>query len=201
MLLLQNSLMMAIVNEGQAERFMSIARNAGAGGGTVIPARGTASGRIMNFLGLGDKSREMVLVVTDSDTAGKIVDDVRSDGHMKGVAAMLRSDGEEKMASKWKMITIIVSTGYSDDIMDAARKAGATGGTVTHARGTGTEEDIRFMGVDIVPEKEMIMILCESEKTQQIMDAVTSLKCLDEPGIGIMYTQDVCDFRNLDPGK
>ena len=201
MLLLQNSLMMAIVNEGQAERFMSIARKAGAGGGTVIPARGTASGKILNFLGLGDKSREMVLVVTDSDTAGKIVDDVRSDGHMKGVVAMLRSDGEEKMASKWKMITIIVSTGYSDDIMDAARKAGATGGTVTHARGTGTEEDIKFMGVDIVPEKEMIMILCESERTQQIMDAVTSLKCLDEPGIGIMYTQDVCDFRNLDPNK
>ena len=201
MLLLQNSLMMAIVNEGQAERFMSIARKAGAGGGTVIPARGTASGKILNFLGLGDKSREMVLVVTDSDTAGKIVDDVRSDGHMKGVAAMLRSDGEEKMASKWKMITIIVSTGYSDDIMDAARKAGATGGTVTHARGTGTEEDIKFMGVDIVPEKERIMILCESERTQQIMDAVTSLKCLDEPGIGIMYTQDVCDFRNLDPNK
>ena len=105
------------------------------------------------------------------------------------------------MASKWKMITIIVNTGYSDDIMDAARKAGASGGTVTHARGTGTAEDAKFFGVTIVPEKEMIMILCESGKTQKIMDAITSLKCLDEPGIGIIYTQDVTDFRNLDPSK
>ena len=202
MLLLRNSLMLAIVGEGQSERFMSIARTDGAGGGTVIPAKGTASGKILNFLGLGDKSRELVLVVTDSETAGKIVDDVRSDGRVKGVAALLRSDREEDdMASKWKMITIIVSTGYSDDIMDAARKAGATGGTVTHARGTGTEDDIRFMGVDIVPEKEMIMILCDAENTQKIMDAIMSLKCLEEPGIGIIYMQDVSDFRNLDPNK
>lgn len=105
------------------------------------------------------------------------------------------------MASKWKMITIIVNTGYADDIMDAARKAGASGGTITHARGTGTAEDAKFFGVTIVPEKEMIMILCESGKTQKIMDAITSLKCLDEPGIGIIYTQDVTDFRNLDPSK
>lgn len=105
------------------------------------------------------------------------------------------------MASKWKMITIIVNTGYADDIMDAARKAGASGGTITHARGTGTAEDAKFFGVTIVPEKEMITILCEAERTQKLVNAITSLKCLEEPGIGILYTQDVTEFRNLDPGK
>ncbi|MBR2281683.1 MAG: P-II family nitrogen regulator [Spirochaetales bacterium] len=105
------------------------------------------------------------------------------------------------METRWKMITIIVNAGYADDIMDAARKAGARGGTVTHARGTGTQEDAKFLGVPIVPEKEMILILCESEQTESLMSAISSLKCLDEPGIGIMYTQDVTDFRNLDPKK
>ena len=201
MLKLNDNLMIAIVNEGQAERFMSIARKAGAGGGTVMPAKGTASGKILNFLGLGTKARELILMVTDRATADKVVEEIRTTGHMQGVAAMLRSEKEENMASRWKMITIIVSTGYSDDIMNAARKAGATGGTVTHARGTGTEDDVRFMGVEIVPEKEMIMILCDADKTQKIVDAVTSLKCLDAPGIGVLYTQDVSDFRNLDPNK
>ena len=99
------------------------------------------------------------------------------------------------------MITIIVNIGYADDIMDAARKAGARGGTVTHARGTGTADDVKFMGVEIVPEKEMILILSEAEQAEKIISAISSLKCLDEPGIGIIYTQDVSDFKNLDPKK
>ena len=201
MLVLQNNLMIAVVNNGQAERFMSIAKKAGAGGGTVVPAKGTASSKFLRMLGLGDKSKEVVLIVIDQDKGKKIVDDVRSDAKIQGVAALLGSTEEKTMSSKWKMITIIVNTGYADDIMDAARKAGAQGGTITHARGTGTEEDAKFFGVQIVPEKEMIFILCKSDDTDKIVEAISSLKCLDEPGIGIIYTQDVIDFKNLDPQK
>ena len=201
MLMLQNNLLVAIVNKGQAKRFVDIARNAGAGGGTVIPAKGTATGTFLRLLGLGDTSKEMILMVIERNLAGKIVEQVRRDGHVQGVAALLRSEREENMASKWKMITIIVNTGYADDIMDAARKAGARGGTVTHARGTGTDEDVKFLGVQIVPEKEMILILSEAGQTEKIVSAISSLKCLDEPGIGIIYTQDVSDFKNLDPKK
>jgi len=201
MLVLHNNLMIAVVNNGQAERFMSIAKEAGAGGGTIIPAKGTASNRILRILALGDKSKEVVLIVIDHEKGKKIVDAVRSDGKIQGVAAMLGSTKEKTMSSKWKMITIIVNTGYADDIMDAARKAGAHGGTITHARGTGTEEDAKFLGVQIVPEKEMIIILCAADDCDKIVEAVSSLKCLDEPGIGIIYTQDVVDFKNLDPQK
>lgn len=201
MLVLQNNLMIAVVNNGQAERFMSIAKKAGAGGGTVIPAKGTASSKFLRMLGLGDKSKEVVLIVIDQEKGKKIVDDVRSDAKIQGVAALLGSTEEKTMSSKWKMITIIVNTGYADDIMDAARKAGAQGGTITHARGTGTEEDAKFFGVQIVPEKEMIFILCKSDDTDKIVEAISSLKCLDEPGVGIIYTQDVIDFKNLDPQK
>ena len=201
MQLLQNNLLLAIVNHGQAEKFVSIAKDAGAGGGTVIPARGTASNAILRILGLGDTSKEMVLIVLDKAIAASIVKNVRDYGHIQGVAALMGSVKEEGMSAKWKMINIIVNTGYVDDIMDAARKAGASGGTVTHARGTGTAEDAKFLGVPIVPEKEMIIILSETDKADRIIEASSSLKCLDEPGIGIIYTQDVVDFRNLDPKK
>ena len=201
MLLLHDNLMIAIVNNGQAKRFVSIAKKEGAGGGTVIPARGTASNTLLRILGLGDTSKEMILIVTDRGVATRIVDSVRRMGKIQGVAALLASGKEENMIAKWKMITIIVNVGYADDIMDAARKAGARGGTVTHARGTGTAEDARFLGVPIVPEKEMIIILATEEQTESIVSAISSLKCLDEPGIGIIYTQDVTDFKNLDPKK
>ena len=201
MLVLHNNLMIAIVNDGQSKRFMSIAKEAGAGGGTVIPAKGTASSNFLRVLGLGNKSKEMILIVIDKQKADSIVQAVRKDGKIQGVAALLGSAKENEMTTKWKMITIIVNTGYADDIMDAARKAGAHGGTITHARGTGTEEDAKFLGVQIVPEKEMIFILCAADDCDKIVEAVSSLKCLDEPGIGIIYTQDVVDFKNLDPQK
>lgn len=201
MLVLHNNLMIAIVNDGQSKRFMSIAKEAGAGGGTVVPAKGTASSNFLRVLGLGNKSKEMILIVIDKQKADSIVQAVRKDGKIQGVAALLGSAKENEMTTKWKMITIIVNTGYADDIMDAARKAGARGGTITHARGTGTPEDAKFLGVQIVPEKEMILILSAAEQTDKIVKAISELKCLDEPGIGIIYTQDVTDFNNLDPQK
>lgn len=201
MLILENNMMIAIVNHGQANRFMEIAKTCGAKGGTVIPARGTASNSFLRILGLGDTSKEIIMIVLDSTLADKITSSVREDGHTQGVAALLGSSKEGNMAAKWKMINIIVNTGYADDIMDAARKAGATGGTVTHARGTAAAEDVKFLGVDIVPEKEMVLILCEEGQTEKIINEITSLKCLEEPGIGIIFTQDVSYFKNLDPKK
>ena len=203
MLLLEKDhrLMIAVVSRGQAERFMDIARKAGSTGGTVIPAKGTATSAFLRILGLGDTSKEMILMVTGKKLARVITDSVRADGHIQGVVALLGSKGEDDMETKWKMITVIVNSGYADDIMDAARKAGASGGTVTHARGTASPDDAKFLGVPIVPEKEMVMILCEADQTDTIVNAISSLKCLDEPGVGIMYTQGVTDFRNLDPKK
>ena len=200
MLVLKNNLMIAILNRGHADKFFAIARKEGASGGTIIPAKGTATNSILAALGLGDTSKEIVLILLDEELAHNIMNAVHKEDKIQGVVALLGEE-ENNMDNKWKMITVIVNTGYADDIMDAARKAGATGGTVTHARGTGTAEDAHFLGVTIVPEKEMIMNLAESEKTQAIVDAISSLKCLDEPGIGIIYTQDVKEFKNLNPKK
>ena len=200
MLVLKNNLMIAILNRGHADKFFAIARKEGASGGTIIPAKGTATNSILAALGLGDTSKEIVLILLDEELAHNIMNAVHKEDKIQGVVALLGEE-ENNMDNKWKMITVIVNTGYADDIMDAARKAGATGGTVTHARGTGTAEDAHFLGVTIVPEKEMIMFLAESEKAQAIVDAISSLKCLDEPGIGIIYTQDVKEFKNLNPKK
>ena len=201
MLLLQNSVMIAVVANGQAKRFMAIARREGAGGGTVIPARGTATNSFLRILGLGDKSKELIVMVIDGEKAKKIVGSVREEGRIQGVAATMGTAKENSMPAKWKMITVIVNTGYADDIMDAARKAGAKGGTVLHARGTASPEDATFLGITIVPEKEMLMILCEDGQLEAITQSIQALKCLQEPKVGIMYIQDVTDFTNLDPGK
>ena len=68
---------------------------------------------------------------------------------------------------------IISNIGYSDQIMDVARKEGAGGGTVVRSRGTGVEGSDKFLGFTLASEKEMIMIVTRSENKNAIMSAVT----------------------------
>jgi nitrogen regulatory protein PII len=96
-----------------------------------------------------------------------------------------------------ELISIIVNTGYADDIMAAARAAGAPGGTVINARGTGKEEDVKFFGLTIVPEKEFVMILVSREKADEVLEAVRTAPCLNQPGLGIAFCLAVESFAPL----
>ena len=55
--------------------------------------------------------------------------------------------------TRYDLLLVIANQGYTGSIMDAARAAGAGGGTVIHAKGTGMEGAARFMGIDLVNEK------------------------------------------------
>ena len=101
------------------------------------------------------------------------------------------------MEPEFELITVITNSGFADDIMAAARKAGATGGTILNARGTGTEEDVQFFGITLVPEKEMLIIVSAKDSVKKIIDAITSVPKLNEPGGGIVYTMPVQDFLVL----
>jgi len=58
--------------------------------------------------------------------------------------------------------------------METAKRAGATGGTVIHARGTGSKEMEKFFGVAILPEKDLILIVVKSESRCGIMEAIVA---------------------------
>lgn len=71
-----------------------------------------------------------------------------------------------------ELIIIVANRGYVDMVMNVARRAGATGGTVIHARGTGVDSSEKFFGVTIGAEKEMIFVVAEKEKRNDIMKAI-----------------------------
>ncbi|MDR1241905.1 MAG: P-II family nitrogen regulator [Deltaproteobacteria bacterium] len=110
--------------------------------------------------------------------------------------------GRDKgMDSGYTLLTVIVNNGYGDDVMAAARKAGAKGGTILTARGTGTEEDTKFFGITLVPEKEILMIVAEKELVEPIVAAIQTIPTLNEPGGGIVYTMGVERFIVLGRGN
>ena len=69
--------------------------------------------------------------------------------------------------------------------MEAAKSAGATGGTLIHARGLGTEEAIKYLGITITPEKDIVMIIAPRHLKQSIMDSITHEMSLTSGGKGI----------------
>lgn len=70
------------------------------------------------------------------------------------------------------LIVAVANEGRTDTVMNAARAAGAAGGTVIHGKGTASEEAAHFFNISIASEKEMIFIVSKKEQKTQIMRSV-----------------------------
>jgi hypothetical protein len=107
--------------------------------------------------------------------------------------------GETPMTLEIKhdLIIAIINQGYSDEFMTVAREAGATGGTVINARGLAHEGAVRFFGVSVQDEKEIVIILTSREKKIPIMQAV-SLNCgMTSKAEGIVFSLPVDMVQGL----
>ena len=212
-------LITCIVPHNSGELITNAAKEAGAGGGTIIMGRGTALNVVLQLLGLGDTSKDITMNVVANEIADDVCEKIeqacsskkahfgvlftidvdsfmKAGGKQKSVNAAEKKSGEKNM-EKYEMINIIVNKGYAEDAMAVARRAGAGGGTIIGAKGTAKEGDSTFFGVDIVPEKEMLMILVPQNKKDEIVQAVSSLKCFEKAGSGIIFSSEVERFQLL----
>lgn len=92
---------------------------------------------------------------------------------------------------KHEAIFCIVNAGFSDAVMDAAKKFGARGGTVIRARGTANPEAEKLFGISVQPEKEIVMILVDATIKNDILHALYTAVGLDTPGQGIAFSLPV----------
>ena len=102
------------------------------------------------------------------------------------------------MEHKANLIIVVINKGYSDLAMDAARKCGATGGTVLTARGTGNDEIEKFFGVPIHPEKEMVLIVVNPSITDKVLEAIYTDAGIETKGQGIVFTVPVDNLIGFD---
>ena len=217
---MENKMIYALVGRNSGELLVNAAKGAGARGGTIIPCRSISDNAVLQFFGLGESNQDAVIIVTEGEKLKPILDAMQNAAHedkrlcgfaaVTGVSSVMKfmaennrmeyyKTGEQEMDRKTshEMIFVIVNSGFADDVMAAARKAGAHGGTVLNARGTGKQEDVKFFGITIVPEKEILMIIAEKEKSAAILEAVRALDCFATPGSGIVFSSDVDNFTIL----
>jgi len=164
----------------------------------IIPAKGTANSKVLNYLSLGETEKVVILSVLTYAHSKEIFNHLRKEFHIdasgNGIAFIVSIDhigsmrlnkyikdtayeGEEVMPEieyEYNMIVAISNKGYANEVMEEAKNAGAKGGTIIHGRGTGRKEAEKFFGINIHPEKELILIVSGREGTAPILEAISS---------------------------
>ena len=98
---------------------------------------------------------------------------------------------------KHEVVVVIVNEGHSEKVMDAAREAGARGGTISHARGSGTKDMEKKYGIVITPQKEMIYILVNENIRDAVMEDINKAAGLDTNGQGIIFSLPVDNISGI----
>ena len=89
------------------------------------------------------------------------------------------------------LIYSVINRGYSDEFMNTARKAGASGGTVLSARYKALDGAVKFFGISVQEEREIIFILTSKGKKDAIMQAVSTAHGLDSKAQGLIFSLPV----------
>ena len=92
---------------------------------------------------------------------------------------------------EYDLIVTIVPVGKAPRVVDAARSAGAEGGTILVGRGTGIHEMARIFNIPIEPQKELVLTLVPQSLTDQVSSAISEASELTKPGHGIAFVIDV----------
>ena len=216
------NLMTTIVDRNQVRKYLHLYVEEGLQIMLVTLGDGTASGDVLDYLGLEATEKAVIFsVLTDENfykTKKRLQKKLQIDAPGGGIAFIVPFSSiggkkalqfftvgqdfqkEEESALKdttYELVIVIANQGYIEMVMDAARGAGAYGGTVIHAKGTGMEQAEKFMGVSLAAEKEMIFIVAKKEQKNDIMKAVMEQAGLDTKSKSIVFSLPVTDTAVL----
>jgi len=95
----------------------------------------------------------------------------------------------------FKLLIVLIEDSKTQDVVEAARQAGATGSTVINqARGEGIAKSTTFFGLNLEIQRDVILMLVEEHLSRSILETVARVGHFDDkPGTGIAFQIDVED--------
>ncbi len=215
-------MMVTITNRKLTRKFTNFYKESGSDVSVITVGKGTAASEILDYFGLdGSEKGVMFQMVTGEkwkelkyglqrkmqiDVPGvgiAFLIPVSSMGGKKALNYLINGQdfikGEESSLkdTKYELLVVIANQGYTELIMDAAREVHAAGGTVIHARGTGAEHAEKFLGVTLVPEKEMVFIVVRKDQKNDIMRAIMDKAGLESKARSIVFSLPVTDTAGM----
>lgn len=211
--------LLAVVDRETEPRLEAIFQSAGTAVGLSQPASGTAGSEVLARFGLANTEKRIVMTVAGRSQQRMIFRmarkllylDIPGNGILaaipvKAVAGQQTlsyltdskiTGGVPSMDFEYELIVVVINEGYADMVMDAAREAGAGGGTVLHAKGTGSARSEKFFSVRFADEKEMIYIVAHKSEKAAIMKAVSQQAGPGSEARGICFSLPISDVMGL----
>lgn len=207
----------AITERGCGSELIEWMSKRGVGYQLRCSGQGTASSEMMDILGLGSSDKDIIISLGKQSVieavAREFTDNINSSRRGRGIMMLLspnavgnlaasilamqsgieRKEGDEPMKNEHKhsLILISVNQGYTEQVMQTARQAGATGGTIIKARLAADEAAEQFHGFSLQPEKEIIAILAADSIKAKVMNDVNAEFGLNSEAQGVVLSLPV----------
>ena len=210
-------LLITIVRRKDASEYEEFYNKQGVGVVYTTACNGTVHAKTLSLLGIERTEKSMLLSTVTGDTLKdlkrRLTVDMKIDLPDRGVAMAVPLSGvggnrtldyfttgqkmseikdteDDHMQSSHELIVAIYERGYTDLVMDAAREAGAAGGTTINAKGTAAGAE-KFFGLSLAVEKEIVFIVSSNEKKKDIMKAIMQKAGVDSKAHALVFSLPV----------
>ena len=212
--------LISVVNPGAMDRVCEIAAALDLPQTVTLLGHGTAVQSMLDLLGIESTEKRVIMTVANPEKTRKFIKEMRRQvyigipGHGIIMAVPIKSvgggktlaylnNGEQQparytpeLSNRYELIVIVANEGRTDQVMNAARAAGATGGTVLHGKGTGSQ-NIKFYNVSIAAEKEVILMVAQNDRKAAIMQSVLHHAGPDSEAGAILFSLPVSEVAGF----
>ncbi len=214
----RTKVLVSIVNHDEEKRLKEILDDTSVALSFMFAGTGTARSAVLDYLGIGDTEKSVILsLIPESDEENimrelrtrmslylvgrgisftiplSAVSQIVSNG-LESAAAEKTIDGSNIMKDEQRQYDLIiaaVAANFVDDAMEAARTAGAAGGTIVRGRAASNEKAEQFIGISLMQEQELLFILTTRERKLAIMQALSEKVGLKTEAGGVIFSLPV----------
>ena len=212
--------LISVVNPGAMDRVCEIAAALDLPQTVTLLGHGTAVQSMLDLLGIESTEKRVIMTVANPEKTRKFIKEMRRQvyigipGHGIIMAVPIKSvgggktlaylnNGEQQparytpeLSNRYELIVIVANEGRTDQVMNAARAAGAPGGTVLHGKGTGSQNK-KFYNVSIAAEKEVILMVAQNDRKAAIMQSVLHHAGPDSEAGAILFSLPVSEVAGF----
>ncbi|MBQ7136519.1 MAG: P-II family nitrogen regulator [Bacilli bacterium] len=198
----------AILNSNPKSKIKSIFDKNKVNLKVVTHGIGTASPSVLDYFGLVETKKDIYMAVIPDYLENKILNNLNKefkiDAPGTGIAFTVPISSSNKFISqpfekdantkevakmtrekKYHLVITIVVEGHLEQVMNAAKRVGASGGTVIRGRGLGNKEAVKLFGFEIEPGRELVLNVVEDSIKNKVMEEITKEVGIKTPGKGV----------------
>ncbi len=215
---IRSKLLVSIVNEEDAGKLKRILDEASVALSYTFAGSGTARSAVLDYLGIGAAEKSVILSLFPESDEESILREIQTKMSLylvgRGISFTIPLTGVSEIVAngltraatqksmegkrimsdqdrKYDLIIAAVHAERADDAMEAARSAGAAGGTIIRARTLENEKAEQFIGITLATEQEILLILTRREAKQAIMQALSEKVGLKTEAGGVIFSLPV----------